>query len=59
MAEVFGLDVGFGCKTERHDDGRTLRKLREDSRLENKRKNVANRAFFLTTMCLNAVQMTN
>ena len=59
MAEVFGLDVGFGCKTERHDDGRTLRNSSKDTRLEIKRKNVANRAYFLTTMCLNALLMTN
>ena len=59
MAEVFGLDLGFGCKTERHDDGRTLRKSSEDTRLENKRKNIANRAYFLSTICLNAVLMTN
>ena len=59
MAEAFGLDMGFGCKTERHDDGRTLSKSKEDSWLENKRKKEENRAYFLTTMCLNAVLTAN
>ena len=59
MAEAFGLNMGFGCKTERHDDGRTLSKLREDSWLGNRRKNEENSAYFLTTMCLTAVLTTN